>query len=96
MDRCSACGTACSARAKFCPGCGIRISSRASTPHTATAVSVPYGVTRAGGDAAVLPPGALLQGRYRIVRVLGTGAFGRVYWLWACWKIGPPSQTIAR
>jgi serine/threonine protein kinase len=79
MDRCSACGTACSAGATFCPGCGMRIGSTASTPYTATAGSVPYGVNLAGGGAAPLPPGALLQGRYRIERVLGTGAFGRVY-----------------
>ena len=94
MDRCSACGTACSASAKFCPACGIRISSRASTPHTATAVSVPYGVYLAGGGAAVLPPGTLLQGRYRIERVLGSGAFGRVYLAQDLQDAAQPSVAI--
>jgi serine/threonine protein kinase len=94
MDRCSACGTACSASAKFCTGCGIRLSNRASTPHTATAVSVPYGVNLAGGGAAVLPPGTLLQGRYRIERVLGTGAFGRVYLAQDLQDAAQPSVAI--
>src|ERR687886_1730570 len=94
MDRCAACGTACSASAKFCPACGIRISSRASIPHTATAVSVPYGVNLAGGSAAVLPPGTLLQGRYRIARVLGAGAFGRVYLAQDLQDAAQPSVAI--
>jgi Protein kinase domain len=78
-NRCSACGTGCSSTAQFCPGCGIRLGGTSSAGPTATRQSGLYGLGIAVGGPTPLPPGTLLQGRYRIERVLGTGAFGRAY-----------------
>lgn len=73
MINCPACGSTCALTARHCPTCGLRLASTpAVSPYVATGATV---ATRAGP----LPQGSLLNGRYHLVRVLGTGAFGRVY-----------------
>jgi Protein tyrosine and serine/threonine kinase len=93
-NQCSACGTGCSSTAQFCPGCGIRLGSTSSAGPTATRQSGLYGLGIAVGGATPLPPGTLLQGRYRIERVLGTGAFGRVYLAQDLQDAAQPSVAI--
>jgi F-box protein 11 len=79
---CPSCHKPCSPVAQFCPHCGARLGNTPNESHDRAAeVSsyMPSGVTPSAAVVRPLPPGTLLQGRYRIGRVLGTGAFGRVY-----------------
>ena len=50
-------------------------SDRASPPSAKTLVDPAF----ARDDLYILPPGTLLDGRWRIARVLGSGAFGSVF-----------------
>ncbi len=87
---CLACRTVCPTTARYCPTCGLRLTDAPvplpgapttdlegypSPPAYASQQSQHVSPT----SANTLSPGALLQGRYRIVSVLGSGAFGRVY-----------------
>lgn len=81
---CPSCHNPCSPVAQFCPHCGARLSNTPNQPHDRASegpLYAPSGAPPSPPAAVVrpLPPGTLLQGRYRIDRVLGTGAFGRVY-----------------
>ena len=69
---CRFCGTALGAGARFCAHCG-GATSGTLTPSGGGSSAAPAAASGA------LPAGTLLHGRYRIVRVLGAGAFGRVY-----------------
>ncbi len=84
---CPACQTTCPDTARYCPTCGLRLTdapapiSAAPTTSLDGFASPPAYASQpgSGAPANALSPGALLQGRYRIVSVLGNGAFGRVY-----------------
>jgi eukaryotic-like serine/threonine-protein kinase len=75
---CPACRTPAPATARHCPNCGARLNA-ATQP--SGSVPAPYPGTSSAQPPALAPlaAGTILQGRYHIVRVLGTGAFGRVY-----------------
>lgn len=71
MRECPSCGAIPPGGSRFCPTCGNALSGAPpSLGHR--------GLTRAR-VAEVVPPGTVLNGRYRVLRVLGTGSFGRVY-----------------
>src|SRR5438067_11713818 len=64
--------------ARHCPTCGALLNT-GTQPSGAVPASYP-GTAKAQLPTLVpLAAGTVLQGRYHIVRVLGTGAFGRVY-----------------
>ncbi len=77
---CGNCGTVNAATDQFCSNCGYALNSgpigQTQSGPTYTAVASPPGPRRTTG---ALTPGALLQGRYRIVQSLGKGGFGAVY-----------------
>ena len=81
---CATCGVACESADRFCSQCGSAIALPAAFP---VGRSTRRLVDRfpSGGlaldepMAARLLPGTLLNARYRIVRLLGAGNFGRVY-----------------
>lgn len=76
---CPTCGAACPAATRYCPSCGSNLSGAAGASASVTPGGV-HGTPTVGGVAGTpLAPGTVLQGRYRIERVLGEGAFGRVY-----------------
>jgi F-box protein 11 len=75
---CRSCGTPCPPGARHCPDCGMRLYG--AGPGIAAAHSAPDATLDAAARATTpLPPGTLLNGRYRVESVLGAGAFGRVY-----------------
>jgi len=84
---CPACQIMCLDTARYCPTCGLRLTDAAApipaAPTTGLdgfAAPPAYASQHASPTSATtLLPGALLQGRYRIAAVLGSGAFGRVY-----------------
>jgi len=80
---CSACQATCPQGTQHCSTCGSRLSD--ATTHTSGVLPVAsaYGQGFApltfAGPRTALEQGTILQGRYRIERVLGMGSFGRVY-----------------
>lgn len=78
---CPSCRDACPDTARHCPQCGNYLLGTRTQPTTPVRPS-PYtshtSVASLGGTM-MLASGTVLQGRYRIEAVLGSGAFGRVY-----------------
>ena len=72
---CPTCGAPHTPTARYCGTCGSRLGGPAPAQPSS---AVPSAGTE-GGTHQPLAPGTLLQGHYRIERVLGSGAFGRVY-----------------
>jgi len=80
MRACPSCGETPPAGSRFCPTCGAALGSAqgtASAPSSSGAIGRRAQVR--ARVAEVLPVGTVLNGRYRVLRVLGTGSFGRVY-----------------
>ena len=81
---CPNCGAGCPATDRHCFQCGALLHGPAgSTPPAASSYGLAasqYGALALGGVTSTpLTAGTLLQGHYRVERVLGSGAFGRVY-----------------
>ena len=90
MRVCPICGTTSPLTNRRCPECGARLdgadADAGAPPRSAPSGDIPRMSIEGGGFRTrephlkeVLPEGAVLNGRYRVARVLGTGAFGRVY-----------------
>ena len=75
---CPACRTPAPATARHCPNCGALLNA-GTQPTGAVPASYPGTANAQLPTLAPLAAGTVLQGRYHILRVLGTGAFGRVY-----------------
>lgn len=81
MRVCPVCGATSPLTSRRCPECGTRLDEQegeapAHVRPAPPSESPPAQAQRVGD---VLQQGAVLNGRYRVARVLGTGAFGRVY-----------------
>ena len=88
---CVSCGAVVPTTARHCPNCGALLSGAP----TANTMLLTTGATFAGRRPHTLwPPGTLLTGRYRIERVLGVGAFGRVYLATDVQDPGTPQLAI--
>src|SRR5262249_53098695 len=61
----------------FCPSCGARIGSEAAA--TQTVAPIESHLRTGALDGAQFAPGTLLNGRYRIVGLIGRGGMGEVY-----------------
>lgn len=80
---CPACGTAHAPTAAYCSACGARLGGTPLVPvHQPATAAIVQATTMPATSAAIQAPAALgtmLNDRYRVVRVLDEGAFGRVY-----------------
>jgi len=72
LKRCPSCSTTNSSDAGFCIQCGFPLG-------TVTADATGDSNPRLSGPPGYLPTGALVDGKYRIERVLGEGGMGIVY-----------------
>ena len=81
MIVCLTCGTTALPSAPQCSSCGADLPATISNrpPTDSHLKRAQTGTFPGAGSQAIIPAGTLLNGRYRVVRVLGTGAFGRVY-----------------
>ena len=80
MRECPSCGETPPTGSRFCPACGSGLSAGLITPIP----SLSFGTIGRRPQvrarvAEIQPVGAVLNGRYRVLRVLGAGSFGRVY-----------------
>src|SRR5260370_4985447 len=80
MQVCPSCGSEAPSSHRFWPVCGAaRRSSAGSSTDGAPTRSAGRKNTSRTVVVEILPDGTLLNGRYRVIRVLGSGSFGRVY-----------------
>ena len=81
MIVCLTCGATALPSAPQCSSCGADFPATTSNGPSSDSQPrhVPTGTSPGVGTQPVIAAGTLLNGRYRVVRVLGTGAFGRVY-----------------
>jgi eukaryotic-like serine/threonine-protein kinase len=75
--RCPACRHDVVEASQFCPSCGARIGS--SNAATQTVAAIESYLHTGALDGAQFAPGTLLNGRYRIVGLIGRGGMGEVY-----------------
>ncbi len=76
---CVHCGTLNAAAEQFCVNCGYAFTSGPGSQGQGTSPVVTIAGAPGRRVTGALVPGALLGGRYRIVRALGKGGFGAVY-----------------
>ncbi len=76
---CVHCGTLNAAAEQFCVNCGYALTSGPGSQEQSTSPVVAIAGATGRRVTGALVPGALLSGRYRIVRALGKGGFGAVY-----------------
>jgi len=81
MIVCLTCGATALPSAPQCSNCGADLPATISNrpPSDGQTRRAQTGTFPGAGSQPIIPAGTLLNGRYRVVRVLGTGAFGRVY-----------------
>jgi serine/threonine protein kinase len=75
-SRCPECEEALPARARFCPGCGLRMKPPLEGSHTATDQRSPPAPSL---PARLIPPGTQVSSRYRVDGLIGEGGMGVVY-----------------
>ena len=94
MRVCPVCGTTSPLTSRNCPECGARLDTPADAVASGMHPQAPGDAqqTAAKHPHEVLQSGTVLNGRYRVARVLGTGAFGRVY---LAEDIGEPNHLLA-
>lgn len=95
MSFCPACGVATLPTARHCPRCGLlnRTPVLATVGASVPAAALAPAITSPTSGLRALSPGVLLQGRYRVQRLLGAGSFGRVYL--AADEEGPVGTLVA-
>lgn len=79
MRVCPICGATSPLTSRQCRQCGARLDQPPAMPSSAALASVAVNLPEPSRVHDVLQTGTVLNGRYRVARVLGTGAFGRVY-----------------
>lgn len=79
MRECPTCGANPPSGSRFCPACGGRLESSSEAARRPPLSDGPPRPPVRARVAEVLSVGTMLNGRYRVERVLGTGSFGRVY-----------------
>lgn len=80
MRECPSCGETPPTGSRFCPACGSALSTSLIAPGPSlSSGAIGRRLQVRARVAEIQPVGAVLNGRYRVLRVLGAGSFGRVY-----------------